>query len=357
MPDLVRPPDEKDPEDVGETYRKVAGEMPTSGADAVALREMWYHLRVQREADPQNLVDVAYREASSLTGAYETREEWWNVIGSTYFRLLPHVVTDDGRQWRFEDGEDVDEPPEAPEEYEAPTEARVAEVLEEFEPPRGHPMGHESRSNVRAIYEHVRETGEATAAELKEVFEPAPEPNAPTRTVAAGGKVLEANPQGSGDRPETDQWREAENWFREIGRPALAHLPGVEPPRLAGRPFVFVGVPPEEAKAIGNRPDPEGLLEDRLAAADVGGRGEWRSQRRKALRAAYAELEENGSVTRADLVHRIDADRLGYSSAEAFVDERAGDVLARLPGVSREDGDTWRFDDEKAYQEAVDVAS
>lgn len=355
MTDLVRRHDERDPENIGDVLLEFGDETPTKGSDTVALREMWYFLRVHREARRSKLADVGWNGADQLAGDYESRNEWWNVIGDQYFRLLPNIVPPDerGGVWRFDD--DGQERPAVPDDYVAPSDERVAEALREFETPRDQPVTAKSKIQIQRLYEHLKEHGSATADELKELYEPA-DVDRPSRTTAVGDRVLEVSGTSPGNRPELDQYVDAGAWFLEIGRPALAQLPGIDPPQVAGQPFRFIGVDPEEREPIAARPDPEEVLEESIATLDVGGRGEWTARRRETVRRMHEHLQENDGASREELVARIDARKIGYSSAGAFFDEIASDALASLPGTQTEDGDAWRYDREKATADAAEAA-
>lgn len=83
-----------------------------------------------------------------------------------------------------------------------------------------------------------------------------------------------------------------------------------------------------------------------LAELEVPGDGSVATRRREAVGVLYARLQTMESASRSELLHGLDADELGYASAESFWSSTARDALKQLPGVQppASGASTWRFD-------------
>lgn len=80
---------------------------------------------------------------------------------------------------------------------------------------------------------------------------------------------------------------------------------------------------------------------------DVPGSGTTAEARREALTDMRDYLREHGTGTKNDLLELVDADRVGYSSADSFWSNcvKGKDTLHDLPNVEPpgEGGRTWRY--------------
>lgn len=80
---------------------------------------------------------------------------------------------------------------------------------------------------------------------------------------------------------------------------------------------------------------------------DIPGSGDTADRRRAALAQMYAYLQDHGTATKADLLELIDAEDVGYASAESFWANcvKGRDSLRALPGVEPpgQGERTWRF--------------
>lgn len=86
---------------------------------------------------------------------------------------------------------------------------------------------------------------------------------------------------------------------------------------------------------------------DGLADLDLPGSGDTLDARREALQGIYERLQERGAATKAVLLAPVDADAVGYASADSFWTNciSGAGTLSRLPGVEPppDGGRTWRY--------------
>ncbi|MDS0220884.1 hypothetical protein NDI54_05885 [Haloarcula sp. S1AR25-5A] len=335
--DLVRPADDADPDGVMDYISAVSDELPTDAGDVIALREMWYHLRVHGTVTEADLKDAGWDASEKLRRIHGTQNDWWTSTGKQYLALLPNVSppgdatpwrrylqvlpdlvrpsTPTG-QWAFDEG--GQSRPDQDADPATLTDEQLSAALDAVDVP-GDIGRDRGRSTVplRRMYRQI-EQGSATTAELKDHYS-----------------------TSRHDKPEQGHYQTAGAWFRAVGRPILASLPGIDPPRVVGEPWRFIGV--EEAALQVDTTDDDGV-DAALAALSIPGRGAWADRRREVIEQAYKLVRDEGSVSRSALVSRVDASDVGYESAEAFVDEVLADCLPELPGVeSGESADSWRY--------------
>lgn len=88
-------------------------------------------------------------------------------------------------------------------------------------------------------------------------------------------------------------------------------------------------------------------VSDPVADLDLPGSGDRLERRRAAVRTLYEFLQEEGTASRSEFLELVDADEVGYSSAESFWTNlvKARDALKQLPGVDApgEGEHTWRY--------------
>lgn len=333
MGDLVRAPGERDPEGFQEYIGAFSSELPSGGS--IALREMWYHLRANQTATETALRSVGWKASETLhqRRGFErawSADEWWRLAGRPYFRLLPGVVSpgdEDGGEWTF----DPEHTPtvEAPTDPVTPSVERAKQLAYDLDTRgalvevHGEPVvpAASTRSGraLHRMYEYLLEHGTAQSADLRGFYEP--------------NENLRSD-QGHYTAPAA--------WFRDVGRSLFAELPGVEPPRMAGQPWTFVGVDEEHAGDGEREQDGAEAVQEALAAVEVPGREPWTDRRREALATLYEHVVDHGPGGVAELLERVDAGYLGYTSPRAFWDEFAGSALCDLPGVftTEDDGET-----------------
>ena len=343
MTDLVRPEGDRDPENVDDAIREFSDELQGDGGDHVALREMFYHLRRNKTAGSRELRSAATEELSdSLAAVYTSESEWWSSTGSQYLALLPGIIPPEGTtsgggylarlsravpfgdsdstMWRYV--ETTQERPTVPEEPTVLPDEYLKEAVDDIAPDEGQTPT--SKIQLRKLYHHLVENETATSEELKALYE-----------------------TSRHDQPEYGSYEYASDWFREVGRECLAQLPGIDPPRIAGDDWRHVGVDPEELGVLESEAagvsDEE--IDDRLAEIDVAGHGEWADRRRETVRKMYEHLREEGSVTPDEFRSNVDADAVGFSSAESFLSRVGYDALASLPGANApgKDGGRWEY--------------
>jgi hypothetical protein len=343
MTDLIRAEDNPDPENVGAATSEFHDELSAGAAESVALREMFYHLRRNETATSRELRSVAGESTDKLALVHGSKTDWWNSSGSQYLALVPGVIPPDGPgssgegylarlsravsirdsnadTWRLTDEEQPR--PSVPEDPTALPDEYLNEALGEIAPDEGPTP--KSKTQLRKLYHHLVENGSATSADLKELYE-----------------------TSRHDQREYGSYKHAADWFREVGRGCLGMLPGIDPPRTGGGEWRHIGVDPETLSELeGKVTQPsESEIEDRIAEAEVAGRGEWADHRRETLRAMYEHLLEEGSASASELGGHVDSDAVGFDSAGSFFDEIATDELAALPGVKAPDetSETWEY--------------
>lgn len=80
---------------------------------------------------------------------------------------------------------------------------------------------------------------------------------------------------------------------------------------------------------------------------DLPGSGDLLEQRRAAIAQLYAHLQREGSASKSDFLELVDADDVGYVSAESFWSNciKGRDSLGTLPGVEppSEGEHTWTY--------------
>jgi hypothetical protein len=152
-----------------------------------------------------------------------TREEsgfsWtW---AKTVLPWLPGIRHEGGGMWVYDADDAERNPPTVPENPSAPSGERIEDlvVASDFPGEGTRPAKH--RTAVRKAYSHLIQNVTATCDDLR------------------------ADAYVSGvDQPEQGHFTDREQWWRHVGRPALANLPGVRPPVIPGDEWVFVGIEP-----------------------------------------------------------------------------------------------------------------
>jgi len=336
--DLVRPADDADPDGIQDHISAVSDELPAEAGDVIALREMWYHLRIHGTESEGELKDIGWDASEELRRIHGTQNGWWTSAGKQYLALLPNVSppgdatpwrrylqvlpdlvrpsTPPG-QWAFDEG--GQSRPDQDTDPATLTDEQLSAALDAVDVPGD--IGRDRRRStvpLRRMYRRIEEQGSATSEELKDHYS-----------------------TSRYDKPGQGHYQTAGAWFRAVGRPILASLPGIDPPRVVGEPWRFIGV--DEAALHADTTD-DSAVDDALASVSIPGRGEWVDRRREVIGQAYRLIRDEGSVSRSTLANRVDASDVGYESAEAFVDEVLADCLPKLPGVeSGESANSWRY--------------
>lgn len=208
-----------DPDDVGDVIMRVSGEFPygTGAAESVALRRCYYRVKeADGPVDDDAVATAVWEESTTVTDQYPRRSAWWDVA-TLYLPLLPGIVRE-GRTWHFDP--DPDDRGALPDDPAPPSREDVEAVIEDTDIPTA-PDDRANRRNTLAVkraVEHLKEHGTATSEEVKEQFRPS----------------AYSGPVGHFDNPQ--------DWMREVGRPMLMAVPGVQPPAVAGDPWRLVGV-------------------------------------------------------------------------------------------------------------------
>lgn len=194
-------------------------EPPSQGVEIAALRKAWKHLVEQEAADGRTLKELSY-DVGKLDRLHGAQRRWWRQA-SEVFALLPGVVAPSRRSgtWRY-DPTVNDDRPDVPTDPVPPTEDTVNDLLNAYNWPGndGDLIKAKHRGAVSRMYDDLQDRGEVAASELKE--------HAATDNFTN----------------QTGHYDNAGDWFREVGRPALKTLPGVDAPRVAGDGWRFVGV-------------------------------------------------------------------------------------------------------------------
>lgn len=324
MTDLVRPDTDRDPDGVKDVISEISDELRRGAADKIALRECYYHLRLHSPEKARELRRVGWEASDKLGLAYQSSTDWWTTTGRQYFALLPGVIPPSempGGEWRYDDAGETR--PDIPENPTRPSDEQIDAVLGALDLPGSKRDRARSSGPLRQMYKHIIEETSIKTADLAEFYTPSQH-----------------------DQQSRGHYRNAGDWFRDIGRPVLQDLPGVDPPRVAGGWWRFTGVdeddfPPVETEDI----------EDLVAAMDVGGAGEWADRRREMIGDLYSHLQEAETAEREALVSRVDPHEVGYSSAGAFWEDIAADALASLPGVESPEAETDANSDADAETE------
>ena len=213
-------PDDWDPDALDRAIDALKDELPRGSAnlalEQIALQRAHGHLLEMGSATSSELSLLL--SAEDLPRYYASGGEFWRAI-RPYLSLLPGVIPPDaGGKWKFDpDGQIRPERPDAPT---SPDDEALGRALGSIDWPgaEGDPIRNSHRLGVRRMYETLQEQGEALTSELKE-------------------HAVTGNYGG-----HTGHFGDAGSWFREVGRPALNRLPGVDPPRVAGDPWRSVGI-------------------------------------------------------------------------------------------------------------------
>ncbi|QLG29672.1 hypothetical protein HUG10_18870 (plasmid) [Halorarum halophilum] len=178
-------------------------------------------------------------------------------------------------------------------------------------------LGPDGAEAVRGAFAFLRYWGEATVDELVDA-------------------IYSEDPAdyGTGDA-----------WWSDLVRDPLAALPGVVAPVDPDEPWRYAG--PAEVNTPGAdgtrrlaRPghQPYGSVKHAIESLEL------EPSEREAVRAAFGFLRREGEASEADIAaaayHDHPAD---YPTPDTWWDECVRDAFAELPGVSRADGDVWRY--------------
>lgn len=206
-----------------ELPRRKAGGFP----EYVHLRELHGQLR-QRGTMTGRDVRGWIADQGVPTG-YQNRDTYYQAAIEPFLARLPGVSRSRG-QFTFDaDAVHTDRPtPVADGSPASKAALEDALTVVDFRTDAGDDYAEANRKHrlaVRRMYDHLVTEGTATAPELRDVADP--------WTMEAG-----SNQQGI--------YPTAGAWFAHVGRDALAAMPGVDAPDTAGRPWVFVGVDPDD---------------------------------------------------------------------------------------------------------------
>lgn len=201
-----------------------------SGAEWTALLRAYYLIRADGEATRRAITGRAYRgHPVSDLHRYAGPDDAFATAGAPYLRYFPRIVppaSDVGGVWRFDPDADGSDRPAVPDDPVGPDPERVDAALDAYDFPDPNVAPHIAARNPRGVqeaYDALRNAGRADAADLKSHYH--------TSTVTADG-VFESQ----------------DRWWAAVGRPALATLPGVNPPRVVGQEWRFVGVGPADGQ-------------------------------------------------------------------------------------------------------------
>jgi hypothetical protein len=163
-------------------------------------------------AAAKNLRTVANRE--------EPQFEWdWC---ETVLPWLPGVSEEKQGTWVFNPTDADREQPNPPEDPDAPSDERIADMVTASDFPGSGTTPAVHRNGVQEAYSHLVRHGTADRDDLRQYVE------------------LRSNY----DKPQQGYFVDKKQWWQRCGRPALADLPGVRPPAIPGGEWVFVGVEP-----------------------------------------------------------------------------------------------------------------
>ncbi|WP_117595159.1 hypothetical protein [Haloprofundus halophilus] len=208
-----------DPDNVGDVISQFTDELPheNTAIEHVALRKAYYFLKDASRASADAIALVVW-EGSNLGRQYPRRSAWWTDAGEPFLPLLPGIVRDDVG-WRY-DPDANGSRPQVPDDPTDPSEDAVDAVIQAFDYPgvEGDRVKTKNRLGVERAFEYLQEHAEADVEDLKDQFTP-----------SAYGR-------------QEGHFANPHDWFREVGRPVLRSLPGVDPPRVAGQPWRYVGV-------------------------------------------------------------------------------------------------------------------
>ena len=221
-----------DPDSVQEYIRPLAPEL--RGHTSIRLREAFYELKHQEELSSDELKEVVWESAKQNIIVFDGRDDCWSHV-SQYLALLPSIRPPVGRYPWYDEGLDHEntswlfdttgnERPEPPD--------KASEPPEDI---------HGAISNLDVLDGHDLDALRYNSIMLRDLY---------GRLMDAGVEgvtfeVLRENTEllnSSIDKPDKGWYVYEADWMADVGRPALAELPGVDPPRVAGGPWRFVGL-------------------------------------------------------------------------------------------------------------------
>jgi hypothetical protein len=147
------------------------------------------------------------------------REEGRNGVATTTLQTVANGE-EPRFEWSWADAHR--EQPTVPDDVDAPSDERIADMVEASDFPGDGTTPAQHRTAVREAYSHLVRHGKATRDDLRQYV----------------------NLRSNYDKPEQGYFLSRAQWWRYVGRPALADLPGVVPPNAPGGEWTFVGVEP-----------------------------------------------------------------------------------------------------------------
>jgi hypothetical protein len=161
---------------------------------------------------------VAATTLRTVANREEPRFEWtW---AETVLPWVPGVRYEDGGLWKFDPTDADREQPTVPDDVDAPSDERIADMVTAADFPGEGTTPAQHRTAVREAYSHLVRHKKATRDDLRQYV----------------------NLRSNYDKPEQGYFLNECQWWRYVGRPALADLPGVVPPNAPGGEWTFVGV-------------------------------------------------------------------------------------------------------------------
>ena len=222
---------EPDPDDVERAKDKAlnALEVPGTGyrpgTIRLAVEDAYDYLRGQGQATAKDFKRDVYPQTKA-DNYFDTSTTWWRDGCKRYLQQMLGVVPSSGvgDPWRF-DANRVEIPnddPDAPDlgTNQKLTEAEVGDAVNDLDLPGRTPIT--KSKHVVALRDMVlllQEHGLATREELRECYDPT-----------------------AHNEPQQGMYADRQEWWREVGRPNLQALPGVEAPDAAGGTWRFIGV-------------------------------------------------------------------------------------------------------------------
>ena len=196
-----------------------AVEFPSKAKGAVGWHRAFRAVLTRIREEGRN--GVATTTLQTVANSEESLFEWgWC---ETVLSWLPGVQYERGGVWKFDPADVHREEPTAPDDVDAPSDERIADMVEASDFPGDGTTPAQHRTAVREAYSHLVCHGTATRDDLRQYV----------------------NLRSNYDKPEQGYFLSRAQWWRYVGRPALADLPGVVPPNTPGGEWTFVGVEPE----------------------------------------------------------------------------------------------------------------
>ncbi|MDL0144917.1 MULTISPECIES: hypothetical protein [Halobacterium] len=195
-----------------------AVEFPSKAKGSLGWHTAFRAILTRLREDGRN--GVATTTLQTVANSEEPRFEWgWC---ETVLPWAPGVQYERGGVWKFDPADTEREQPTAPDDVDAPSDERIADMVEASDFPGDGTTPARHRNAVREAYSHLIRHGTATRDDLRQYVEL----------------------RSTYDKPEQGYFLNERQWWRHVGRPALADLPGVVTPNAPGGEWTFVGVEP-----------------------------------------------------------------------------------------------------------------